>query len=106
MIVGESSFVPAKRRCVVVSASIVMNGRVVDVEHFVENDVFDDEIRHVRRIERAADDDRVVRRIVVTKDPVGFACGPGQRWLFQRRVKISSVQPVEYLIQIINRPGG
>ena len=65
MIVGESSFVPAKRRCVVVSASIVMNGRVVDVEHFVEDYVLNDTCRNVRRIERAADDDRVVRRIVV-----------------------------------------
>ena len=106
MIVGESSFVPAKSRCVVVSASIVMNRRVMDVEHFVEDYVLNDTWRHVRRIERAADDDRVMGRIVVTKDPVGFACGPGQRWLFQRRVKISSVQPVEYLLQIINRPGG
>ena len=65
MIVGKSSFVAAKRGCVVVSAAVVVNGRVVDVEHFVEDDVFHDVIRHVRRIERAADDDRVVRRIMM-----------------------------------------
>jgi len=71
--VGELAFVAAEDGRVVESAAVDDLGRVIDVEHFVEDDVFHDEFRDGRRIEGLADNDGLVGRVVVAEGPVSLS---------------------------------
>ena len=66
-IVGKFLFVAFEGRGVVVAAAVYMFGGVVDVEHFVEDDVFDHVFWDGEGIERAADGNVVVRRVVMAE---------------------------------------
>ena len=57
----------------VVSAAVDDLRRVVDVEHFVEDDVFHNEFRDSRRVERFAYDDGLVGRVVVAEDTISLS---------------------------------
>ena len=70
---GELALVAAESGCVMVSTAVDDLCWVIDVEHFVEDDVFHDELRDGWRVERLADDDRLVRRVVVAEDAVGLS---------------------------------
>ena len=59
----------------VIAPSVVMDCRMMDVKHFVEDDVLDHVARNIVRIERAADDDRFVGRIMMSKYAI---CLPGR----------------------------
>src|SRR5258708_31682320 len=52
--------------------------RVLQVQHLVEENVFDRVARHARMVEDAADDDGVVRRIVVPEAAAGVILAPGE----------------------------
>ncbi len=68
-----------------------MDRGVVDVEHFVKNHVFDHVSRHVRRVERAADDDCLMRRIVMAENAVGVPSSPVEHRFFERAAEIFGV---------------
>ena len=70
---GELAFVAAEDGRVVISTAVDDFGRVIDVEHFVEDDVFHDEFRNRRGIERFADDNGFVRGVVMAKDSVSLS---------------------------------
>ncbi len=72
VVVGKLFLVSFERGGVVVAAAVYVAGRVGDVEHFVEDDVLDDVSRDVSRVERSADRDVVVRRVVVAEDAVSL----------------------------------
>ena len=56
--------------------AVAVFGRVKNMEHFVKNDVLDNELRHFFIVQRAAHDDGFVRRIVMTEDAVSFSRRP------------------------------
>lgn len=58
---------------VVVAAAVDVFCGVGDVEHLVEDYVFDDVSRHIGRIERRADRNMIVRRVVVAEDAICLA---------------------------------
>lgn len=60
----------------VVSAAVDDLGRVIDMEHFVENDVFHNEFRDRWRVERFADDDGLMRRVMVTENAISLSGRP------------------------------
>ena len=66
----KPALVTTERRRMIVPSAVVMNCRVMDVQHFVEDDVLDDVARHVRCVKRLAYDDRRVRRVMMCEDPV------------------------------------
>ena len=70
---GEFLFVAFEGRSVVVAAAVDVFGRVVDVEHLVKDDIFDHVFWHRQGIERTADRDVVVGRIVMAEDAEGFS---------------------------------
>lgn len=57
----------------VISPAVNMFCRMGHVEHFVENYMLDDKSRDVRRIERPADDDRVVGSVIMAENTVGLS---------------------------------
>lgn len=54
--------------------------RVTQMQHFVIDEIFNGIERDARGIENAADDDCVVRRIVVAQTPEGLVAAPGHLW--------------------------
>lgn len=60
-----------------VSTAVYDLGRVIDVEHFVEDDVFHDELRDRCRVERFADHDGFVGRVVVAENAISLSGRPG-----------------------------
>lgn len=95
VIVFKLLFVAAKCGRVVVAAAVVMHGRVVNMEHFVEDHVIDDEWRGALVVKRTADHDRIVCRIVMPKDAVGPSGRPGQDRAGKPAVEMLLVQSVE-----------
>ena len=62
----------------VVSAAVDRDGRVFDVKHFVKHHVFDNETGRFPRIERTADHDLILGRVVVAEHAKRFSHGPRQ----------------------------
>ena len=62
------SLVAAERGRVIETSAVAVFGRVKDVEHFVEDDVFDDKFRHFPVVERFTNNHGFVRRIVMPED--------------------------------------
>ena len=74
---------------------------MLQVEHFVVEDVFDGISRHVRVVEDAADDDGVVRGIVVAEAAAGVVLAPGKLRTAQESVEEAAVEVVEDFFQMV-----
>ena len=61
LVVGEASLIASEGRCMVVSTAIDVFGRMGDMEHLVEENVFYDVRRYFAIVERSADSDGLVR---------------------------------------------
>ena len=66
----KPTLITTERRRMIVASAVVMNCRMVNVQHLMEDDVLDDVARHVRCVKRLAYDDRRVRRVMMCEDPV------------------------------------
>ena len=91
LVIGKFLLVAFECGSVIVAAAVDMFCRVMDVEHFVIDDVFDDVTRRFRRVQRYADGDMVVGRVVVAEDAVGLFGGPRQCWFGDRVAKIFGI---------------
>ena len=80
----------------------MMDGRMGDVEHFVEKDVFDNKAWDIAGVERPADRDSVMSRIVVTEDVVALSRRPCQHRLSQTASEVPEIQRLEYIVQVVN----
>lgn len=69
-------FIRAKRGRVVVSPPVVVDGRVRNVKHFVEQYIFHHMLRNRSVVERSADNDRFMRRIVMPEHSIGLIRRP------------------------------
>src|SRR5262245_30489127 len=89
LITREALLFRAKSRCVIVPPAINDLGGVLDVQHLVIEDVLDEPLRHVTRVERFADRDGVVDGVVMAENPLGPTLRPGQHWLLELIIEIS-----------------
>ena len=87
----ESLFVTSERRRVIIASAVVMDRRVMDVKHFVKDDVFDHEARNIVSIERTADDYRFVGRIMVSQYAVRFSSRPSENRFSKPATKVPEV---------------
>ncbi len=78
--------------------------RMFQVQHFVVDDVFHCGSRNAEVVENSADDDGVVRGIVVAEAAAGFIAAPCHTWPRQQPVKKSGIQIVENDFQIVDLP--
>jgi len=75
--------------------------RMLQVEHFVVEDVFDRISRHARVVEDAADDDCVVSGIVVAEAAASVVLAPGKLRTPQESVEEAAVEVVEDFFQMV-----
>lgn len=75
----------------IIASAVVMNCRVIDVKHFVEDDVLDHEARNVVRIKRTAYDYRFVGRIMVSQYAVRFSSRPRKNRFGKPAAKVPEV---------------
>ena len=104
VVIGKFLLVAFEGGGVVVAAAVDVFGRVGDVEHFVKDDVFDDVSGNVTRIERPADRDVIVCRVVMAEDAIGFFRGPGEDGFWDRVAKILACSATSNIsIEIVDR---
>ena len=75
--------------------------RVLQMEHLVVNDVFQHEAGHAGMIEDAADNDRIVRRIVMAEYAAGLSLTPAHARPCHQSMEETAVQVFEDFIQIV-----
>src|SRR5258708_2405258 len=68
---------------------------MLQMQHLVKHDVFDDEARHAGMIKDTADHDRVVRGIVVAEAIPGMVAAPGELWTAHQAMEEPAVQVFE-----------
>jgi hypothetical protein len=98
----EASLVETKSGGVVVTASVDHARRMLNMKHFVVEDKLREPFRHLSRIERLANGDRLVNAIVVTKNASRFALRPGKRGFLEVGIEVFPVQLGKHLIEVIN----
>src|SRR6266404_9357245 len=69
--------------------------RVLQMQHLVEENVFDGVARHARMVEDAADHNSVVRWIVVAETAAGMVPAPGELRAAHEPVEEAAVEVVE-----------
>jgi hypothetical protein len=72
-----------------------------EVEHLVIEKIFDGAARSVGAIEDPADDDGVVRCVVVTQHAAGVVGAPGQGGAAKKTVKETDVERLEDFVEIV-----
>lgn len=80
--------------------------RVLQVQHFVVENVFDRVARHAGMIEDTADDDGIVRGVVVAEAAAGLVPAPGELWASHESVEEATVEVVEDFFQMVVMTAG
>src|SRR6266478_5365899 len=80
--------------------------RVLQVQHFVVENVLDGVARHARMVEDAADDDGVVRWVVVAETAAGMVPAPGKLRAPHESVEEAAVEVVEDFFQMVVMAAG
>lgn len=81
-------------------------GRMPEVEHLVIHHIFDGEARNVGAVEDSADDDGVVRGIVVAEQCAGWLAAPTESRASHESEEVGEVQFVENREQVVVLAGG
>ena len=76
------------------------------MQHLVEENVFDGVARHARMVEDAADDDGIVRRVVVAEAAAGVVAAPGKLRASHESVEEATVEVVEDFFQMVMMAAG
>src|ERR1700728_674776 len=77
---------------------------MLQMKHLVVDDVFQHVRRHGKVIENAADDDGIVRRVVVAQNTPSLSLAPAHSRAAQQSVKEARIQIVEEYVQVIKMP--
>src|ERR1700722_2874269 len=77
---------------------------MLEVQHLVIHDVFHRVVRDGEAVKHEADNDGVVRGIVMAKNAAGASAAPAHAWTRQQSVEESRIQFFEDRIQIIEMP--
>ncbi len=100
--VVRKSFLLGAKSFRVVEATPLDDARgVLDVQHFVIQDIFDEPLRDIARVERLAVHDGLMHRIVVTENAARPALRPCERRLFELVVKKTPVEPLKHAFEVI-----
>src|SRR5581483_5792384 len=83
------------------SSAAAQLDRMLQVQHLVIDDVLQNIMRHRGMVEDAADDDGIVRRVVVPKNPPGPGLAPAHSRAGHQAMKKARVQCFEYRIKIV-----
>jgi hypothetical protein len=75
--------------------------RMPQVQHLMIDEIFNGKERDARGIENAADDDGVVRRIIVSQASQGLVAAPGHLRPSHQAMKEAKIQIVKNLVKII-----
>src|ERR1700674_3814 len=98
---GEQCFLFLKLPRVHASPTPTQLDRVLQVQHFVVENVFDRVARYARVVEDAADHDGVVRGIVVAEAAAGVVPAPGKLRAAHESVEKAAVEVVENFFQMV-----
>jgi hypothetical protein len=79
---------------------------VLQMQHLVEENVFDGVARHARVVEDAADDDGIMGRVVVTETAAGMVPAPGELRAAHESVEEAAVEVVENFFQMVVMAAG
>src|SRR3954471_19008465 len=79
---------------------------MLKVQHLVIDDVLNHIPRHPKVIKDTADDDRVMRRVVMSEHIARTGLTPGHRRPCQQAVEETSVELLENLVQVVDIAGG
>jgi hypothetical protein len=74
---------------------------MLQMKHFVKQNVFDRVSRHARVVEDAADDDGIVGRVIVAEAAAGVVTAPGKLGASHESVEEAAVEVVENFFQMI-----
>ena len=103
---GEQFFLFLKLPRVHASPTPTQFDRVLQVQHLVKQNVFDGVARHACVVEDAADDDGVVRRVIVAEAAAGVVLAPGELRASHESVEKAAVKVVEDFFQMIVMAAG
>ena len=81
----------AKSRGVIVAPAVDYSRPMFDVQHLVEEDIFDEPFGDVGGVERFANGDRFVGRVVMAENAARAPLRPGQSGLINLAVKVASI---------------
>ena len=84
------------------SAAAAQPDGMLQVEHLVVDDVFQHKARDAGMIKDTADDDGIVRRVVVSEDTAGFVLAPTHAWTTHEAMEKTRVQFFEDSVEIID----
>ena len=76
------------------------------MQHLVVDEIFHRITRHLRTIKDPADDDRIVRRIVVSQAVAGMIAAPGHLRPRHQPVEEARIKIIKYLLEMIISAGG
>ena len=97
----KKAFFVAKLARVHAAPATVESDRMLQMQHLVKQNVFNRVARHARVVEHTADDDCVVRRIIVAKTAASVVLAPGKLRTSHESVKETPVEVVEDLLKMV-----
>src|ERR1700704_2410937 len=98
---GKKSFFFAKSRWMNQSSAAAQLDRMPQVQHLVIDQILNGVKRHACGIENTADDDGVVRGIVMSQAAQGFVAAPGHLRSSHQAVEEAKIQVVKNLVQVV-----
>src|ERR1700677_685282 len=98
---GKKRLFGFERRGVHATAQAAHPDGMLQVKHLVIEQVLDGVARTGRPVENAADDNRVVRRVVVPKRPLGVVLAPGKFRPSEQAAEEAQVQRVENFLEVV-----
>src|SRR6266705_2139236 len=98
----KTSLFFAKCRGVIIAPAIDYSGGMLNVQHFVKDDVFDEPRGNIARIQGLADRNGFVRGVVMAEDAAGLPLRPGERRLCDLPVEVALINARENLLEIVN----
>jgi hypothetical protein len=102
LVAGKTLLFSAKRAGVVIAPAVDDASRMFDVQHFVEEDVFDEPLRYVAGIQDLTNRNRVMGGVMMAQNASGPPPRPGQYRLFDLAVKIAAIELCEDPFEIVN----
>jgi hypothetical protein len=75
--------------------------RMPQMQHLMIDEIFNGIERNARRVKNAADDDGVMRGIIVAQTSQGLVTAPGHLWSSHKAVEEAKIQVVKNLVEII-----
>src|SRR5258706_640498 len=101
VVIREPSFVGAKRGVMIYAASADSSWPMLEVQHLVVEHIFNQKLRHLRNVQRPADDYCIVYVIVVPEDTFRAPLAPTERRLWKLIVEIAAIEGCEQMIAIV-----